>query len=207
MRVARSASGDRLAQEASRNAAEPPTVEVVAAAPSDPVQTIAFPGEAAAGTKRRSTRRSTAMSRSGASISATTSRLGRVWRRSKRRSWTRARRGKGKVERQRRAGRCQAGEGGLRRDQRGALAGIRPKAWFPTKSANSKKAGNAEAAANLNAARAQVQLEQAEVDRLTALTRFKTVKAPFTGTIVQRHIDTEDLVTAGSASNSRRSIA
>ena len=44
----RSASDDRLAQEASGSAAEPPTVEVVAAAPSDPVQTITLPGEAAA---------------------------------------------------------------------------------------------------------------------------------------------------------------
>ena len=33
---------------------------------------------------------------------------------------------------------------------------------------------------------AQVMLQQAEVDRLTALTQFKEVKAPFDGTIVQR---------------------
>jgi RND family efflux transporter MFP subunit len=63
----------------------------------------------------------------------------------------------------------------------------------------SKKAGNAEAVAELNAARAQVMLQRAEVDRLSALTQFKEVKAPFDGTIVQRHIDIGNLVTAGSA--------
>lgn len=65
----------------------------------------------------------------------------------------------------------------------------------------SKKAGSAEAVAELNAARAQVMLEHAEVDRLSALTQFKEVKAPFDGTIVQRHIDVGNLVTAGSAPN------
>jgi RND family efflux transporter MFP subunit len=62
----------------------------------------------------------------------------------------------------------------------------------------SKKAGSAEASAELNAARAQVMLQRAEVDRLSALTQFKEVKAPFDGTIVQRHIDIGNLVTAGS---------
>jgi RND family efflux transporter MFP subunit len=62
----------------------------------------------------------------------------------------------------------------------------------------SKKAGSAEAVAELNAARAQVMLQQAEVDRLSALAQFKEVKAPFAGTIVQRHIDIGNLVTAGS---------
>ncbi len=62
----------------------------------------------------------------------------------------------------------------------------------------SKKAGSAEAVAELNAARAQVTLQQAEVDRLSALAQFKEVKAPFDGTIVQRHIDIGNLVTAGS---------
>jgi RND family efflux transporter MFP subunit len=65
----------------------------------------------------------------------------------------------------------------------------------------SKKAGSAEAIAELNAARAQVMLEQADMDRLSALTQFKEVKAPFDGTIVQRHIDIGNLVTAGSAAN------
>jgi RND family efflux transporter MFP subunit len=76
-----------------------------------------------------------------------------------------------------------------------------PKGVVSDEERDSKKAGKAEADANLNASRAQVQLEQAEVDRLTALTGFKTVKAPFAGTIVQRHINTGDLVTAGSTAN------
>jgi RND family efflux transporter MFP subunit len=62
----------------------------------------------------------------------------------------------------------------------------------------SKKAGSAEAVAELSAARAQVTLQHAEVDRLSALAQFKEVKAPFGGTIVQRHIDIGNLVTAGS---------
>ena len=65
----------------------------------------------------------------------------------------------------------------------------------------SKKAGSAEAIAELNSAHAQVMLQQADVDRLTALTQFKEVKAPFDGTIVQRQIDLGNLVTAGSTAN------
>ena len=76
-----------------------------------------------------------------------------------------------------------------------------PKGVVSDQERESKKAGSAEAIAELNAARAQVALEQAEVDRLSALTRFKEVKAPFDGTIVQRHIDTGNLVTAGSTAN------
>ncbi|WP_158813665.1 efflux RND transporter periplasmic adaptor subunit [Methylocapsa sp. S129] len=76
-----------------------------------------------------------------------------------------------------------------------------PKGVVSDQERESKKAGSAEAIAELNAARAQVLLEQADVDRLTALTQFKEVKAPFDGTIVQRQIDTGNLVTAGSTSN------
>ena len=76
-----------------------------------------------------------------------------------------------------------------------------PKGVVSDQERESKKAGSAEAIAELNAARAQVMLEQADVDRLSALTRFKEVRAPFDGTIVQRHIDTGNLVTAGSTAN------
>lgn len=76
-----------------------------------------------------------------------------------------------------------------------------PKGVVSDQERESKKAGSAEAIAELNAARAQVALEQAEVDRLSALTQFKDVKAPFDGTIVQRQIDTGNLVTAGSTAN------
>lgn len=76
-----------------------------------------------------------------------------------------------------------------------------PKGIVSDQERESKKAGSAEAIAELNAARAQVMLEQADIDRLTALTRFKEVKAPYEGTIVQRRIDTGNLVTAGSTAN------
>jgi len=65
----------------------------------------------------------------------------------------------------------------------------------------SKKAANDAAIAQLAAARAQVQTDEADVARLTALTEFKQVKAPFDGTITQRNIDIGNLVTAGSTSS------
>jgi RND family efflux transporter MFP subunit len=55
--------------------------------------------------------------------------------------------------------------------------------------------------AQLNAARAKVKLDQANVDRLTFLTKFKQVTAPFDGVITQRQVDIGDLVTAGSTAN------
>jgi RND family efflux transporter MFP subunit len=55
--------------------------------------------------------------------------------------------------------------------------------------------------AQLNAARAKVKLDQANVDRLTFLTQFKQVTAPFEGIITQRQVDIGDLVTAGSTAN------
>jgi len=62
----------------------------------------------------------------------------------------------------------------------------------------SKKAGNDAAEAQLAAAKAQTQTDQANVDRFTALTAFKKVTAPFAGTITHRDIDIGNLVTAGS---------
>ena len=44
-------------------------------------------------------------------------------------------------------------------------------------------------------------VDEAEVHRLETLVSFKTVTAPFDGTITQRHIDIGDLVTAGSTSS------
>jgi RND family efflux transporter MFP subunit len=76
-----------------------------------------------------------------------------------------------------------------------------PKGAVSDQEREDKKAGSAEADAELSAARAQVALDQANVDRLTALTQFKTVEAPFDGTIVQRKIDTGNLVTAGSTAS------
>jgi RND family efflux transporter MFP subunit len=55
--------------------------------------------------------------------------------------------------------------------------------------------------AKLEAANAQVTLAQADVKRLTTLTGFKKVAAPFDGVITQRHIDIGALVTAGSTTS------
>jgi RND family efflux transporter MFP subunit len=62
-----------------------------------------------------------------------------------------------------------------------------------------KKAGDATASAQLAAARAQVNLEQADVDRLSAFEQFKHVTAPYAGTITERRIDIGNLITAGSS--------
>jgi RND family efflux transporter MFP subunit len=64
-----------------------------------------------------------------------------------------------------------------------------------------KKAGFASAAARLNAQRARVTLDKSNVDRLTFMTQFKEVTAPYDGVITERRIDVGDLVTAGSTSN------
>ncbi len=64
-----------------------------------------------------------------------------------------------------------------------------------------KKAGFASAVAKLNAAQARINLDKSNVDRLTYMTQFKQVSAPYDGVITDRRIDIGDLVTAGSTSN------
>jgi membrane fusion protein, multidrug efflux system len=76
-----------------------------------------------------------------------------------------------------------------------------PKGVVSDQEREAKKADFDSAAARLNAAHAQVNLDQADVDRLTALTAFKQVAAPFDGTIIERRIDIGNLVTAGSTAN------
>jgi RND family efflux transporter MFP subunit len=76
-----------------------------------------------------------------------------------------------------------------------------PKGVVSEQEREDKKANSAEAVAELNAAQAQVGLEQADVDRLSAFEQFKQVKAPFDGTIIQRRIDIGNLVTAGSTAS------
>jgi RND family efflux transporter MFP subunit len=61
-----------------------------------------------------------------------------------------------------------------------------------------KKAHYQSSVAQLNVARARINLDRANVDRLTFLTRFKQVSAPYDGVITERRIDIGDLVTAGS---------
>jgi RND family efflux transporter MFP subunit len=75
-----------------------------------------------------------------------------------------------------------------------------PKGVVSEQEREEKKAASESAEARRNAAVAQVNLAQAEVDRLTASVRFKEVRAPFSGIIVQRQIDIGNLVTAGSTS-------
>lgn len=55
--------------------------------------------------------------------------------------------------------------------------------------------------ADYDNAEAQLGLDQADVDRYLALTRFKEVTAPYSGVIVERHIDIGNLVTAGSTAS------
>jgi RND family efflux transporter MFP subunit len=74
-----------------------------------------------------------------------------------------------------------------------------PKGVVSDQEREDKKAGNTGAAAQLEAARAQVSLDQADVDRLSAFEQFKHVTAPYTGTITERRIDIGNLVTAGSS--------
>jgi RND family efflux transporter MFP subunit len=75
-----------------------------------------------------------------------------------------------------------------------------PKGVVSEQEREEKKAASESAQARKNAAVAQVNLAQAEVDRLTASEGFKEVRAPLTGVIVQRQIDIGNLVTAGSTS-------
>ncbi|MDE2060144.1 MAG: efflux RND transporter periplasmic adaptor subunit [candidate division NC10 bacterium] len=66
---------------------------------------------------------------------------------------------------------------------------------------DAKKAGYESAIGQLNEAQAQVSLDQADVERYTALTQFKHVTAPYDGTITERRIDIGNLVTAGSTAS------
>ena len=76
-----------------------------------------------------------------------------------------------------------------------------PKGVVSDQEREAKKAGAESSGAQLNAAKAQVAVDQAKVDRFTTLTGFKDVTAPFDGIITERRVDPGDLVSAGSASN------
>jgi RND family efflux transporter MFP subunit len=75
-----------------------------------------------------------------------------------------------------------------------------PKGVVSEQEREAKRADYDSAVAKLNAARAQIALDQAKVERFTALTRFKQVTAPIDGTVTERRIDIGNLVTAGSTS-------
>jgi RND family efflux transporter MFP subunit len=76
-----------------------------------------------------------------------------------------------------------------------------PKGVVSEQERESKRSDYDSAAARLNAAHAQVELDKARVERYTALQQFKQVTAPFDGTVTERRIDIGNLVTAGSTSN------
>ncbi|HTB63721.1 MAG TPA: efflux RND transporter periplasmic adaptor subunit [Opitutales bacterium] len=63
------------------------------------------------------------------------------------------------------------------------------------------KAGYNSSLAKLEAAKSQVNLDEADVKSLTELSGFKEVRAPFDGVITARRIDLGDLVTAGSTAS------
>jgi RND family efflux transporter MFP subunit len=76
-----------------------------------------------------------------------------------------------------------------------------PKGVVSDQEREDKKARYAVSIAQLNAARARVNLDQANVNRLTFLAHFKQVVAPYEGVITERRVDIGDLVTAGSTSS------
>ena len=76
-----------------------------------------------------------------------------------------------------------------------------PKGAVSEQARQDKKARFDAAVAALNAAQARVKLDKANVDRLTHLTDFKQVTAPFDGVITDRGVDIGDLVTAGSTTD------
>jgi RND family efflux transporter MFP subunit len=76
-----------------------------------------------------------------------------------------------------------------------------PKGVVSDQEREAKRADYDSAVAKLNAARAQVALDRARVERFTALTQFKQVTAPFDGTVTERRVDIGNLVTAGSTNN------
>jgi RND family efflux transporter MFP subunit len=73
-----------------------------------------------------------------------------------------------------------------------------PKGVVSEQEREDKRAADAAASAQLEAARAQVALDRADVERLSAFEQFKRVTAPYDGTVFERRIDIGNLVTAGS---------
>ncbi|HEY1923002.1 MAG TPA: efflux RND transporter periplasmic adaptor subunit [Tepidisphaeraceae bacterium] len=76
-----------------------------------------------------------------------------------------------------------------------------PKGVVSDQERDEKKAEYDSSIARVAAAESQVNLAQADVDSLAALTQFKKVTAPFDGIVTSRRIDIGGLVTAGSTAN------
>jgi RND family efflux transporter MFP subunit len=75
-----------------------------------------------------------------------------------------------------------------------------PKGVVSEQERESKRSDYDSAAAKLNAAYAQVDLDKARVERIVALQQFKQVTAPFDGIVTERRVDVGNLVSAGSTS-------
>jgi len=73
-----------------------------------------------------------------------------------------------------------------------------PKGVVSVQETTSKKGDFDSATARLNAALADVNAAQGEVDRLKALESFKSVVAPFDGVVTERNTDIGALINAGS---------
>jgi RND family efflux transporter MFP subunit len=76
-----------------------------------------------------------------------------------------------------------------------------PKGVVSEQERQEKKATYESALAHLAEAKAQAQLDQADVGRYEAMKAFQRVTAPYDGVITARHLDVGDLVSAGSSSN------
>jgi RND family efflux transporter MFP subunit len=73
-----------------------------------------------------------------------------------------------------------------------------PKGVVSVQETQAKKGDFDSATARLNAALADVNVAQGEVDRLAALENFKRVVAPFDGVVTERNTDVGALINAGS---------
>lgn len=73
-----------------------------------------------------------------------------------------------------------------------------PKGVVSVQETQAKKGNFDSATARLNAALADVNVAQGEVDRLAALENFKRVVAPFDGVVTERNTDVGALINAGS---------
>jgi RND family efflux transporter MFP subunit len=76
-----------------------------------------------------------------------------------------------------------------------------PKGVVSEQETESKKAEFGSADARYKAAVAEANVNQSEVDRLTALEAFKRIVAPFDGIVTQRNTDVGALINAGSGTN------
>ncbi len=76
-----------------------------------------------------------------------------------------------------------------------------PKGVVSEQETESKKAESGSAAARYNAALADANVNQSQVDQLTALEDFKRIVAPFDGIVTARNTDVGALINAGSGGN------